>query len=157
MCGKSHPGGRIDALLPFRVAQLPLTPGTSLLSRVVALWIVYGLSVSCADAVQRRHFAQVYWRWVMQRTRSAITALGIALALVAMPASAGWRSFDPPAPSGGTESPGGPLGDSSLLGDDPIDIPDELTQVDNDFPPPDLGNETLPSSLPSCPVFSRTR
>jgi PEP-CTERM motif len=87
----------------------------------------------------------------MQRTRSAITALGIALALVAMPASAGWRSFDlnnNPAPSGGTESPGGPLGDSSLLGDDPIDIPEEHTQVDNDLPPSDLGNETPPFEPP---------
>lgn len=87
----------------------------------------------------------------MQSARNTITALGIALALVAMPASAGWRSFfDPninPAPSGGTEIPGGPLGDSSLLGDDPIDIPED-TQVDNGLPPPDLGNETLPFEPP---------
>ena len=87
----------------------------------------------------------------MQSARNTITALGIALALVAMPASAGWRSFfDPninPAPSGGTEIPGGPLGDSSLLGDDPIDIPED-TQVDNGLPPPELGNETLPFEPP---------
>jgi PEP-CTERM motif len=86
----------------------------------------------------------------MQRTRSAITALGIALALVAMPASAGWRSFDlnnNPAPSGGTETPGGSLGNPSL-GDDTTDIPDEHTQVNNDL---DLGNETLSFEPPVLP------
>lgn len=85
----------------------------------------------------------------MQRTRSALTALGIALAVVAMPASAGWRSFYVdinPAPSPGTDIPGGLL-DEGLPQDDPIDLPDDLTQVD-DLPPPELGNEPLPFEPP---------
>jgi hypothetical protein len=85
----------------------------------------------------------------MQRTRSAITALGIALAVVAMPASAGWRSFYVdinPAPSPGTDIPGGLL-DEGLPQDDAIDLPDDLTQVD-DLPPPELGNEPpVPTSI----------
>ena len=78
----------------------------------------------------------------MQFGRSALTALGIALAVVAMPASAGWRSFYVdinPAPSPGTDIPGGLL-DEGLPQDDPIDLPDDLTQVDV-LPPPELGNE----------------
>ena len=70
----------------------------------------------------------------MQSARSAITALGIALALVAMPASAGWY-YQNSAPSGDTATPG-------VLEDDPIDLLEELKQVDNDLSPTDLGNET---------------
>lgn len=76
----------------------------------------------------------------MQPIRSVITALGFALALVAMPASAGWY-FVNTAPSGDTETPG------ELL-DDPVDVPEDLTQLDNDLPPPDLGDETLPFEPP---------
>lgn len=75
----------------------------------------------------------------MQPIRTVITALGFALALVAMPAWAGWYFLNP-APSGDT--------DQALLEDDPIDLPEELTQFDNDLPPPDLGGETLPFEPP---------
>jgi hypothetical protein len=78
----------------------------------------------------------------MQPIRSVITALGFALALVAMPASAGWYVLNP-APSGGTETPGELLDDPGLP-----ENPDELTEVDNDLPPTDLGDETLPFEPP---------
>jgi hypothetical protein len=83
----------------------------------------------------------------MQPIRSAITALGFALALVAMPASAGWYVLNA-APSGGTETPGELLDDPGLPDNDPIDLPDELTEVDNDLPPTDLGDETPPFEPP---------
>jgi hypothetical protein len=86
----------------------------------------------------------------MQPTRSVITALGIALALVALPASAGWRSFyaEPnPAPFGGTQIPGGPLDEPAPPQDERIDIPEQFTESDNNPALPDLGNETLPPVL----------
>ena len=86
----------------------------------------------------------------MQSARSAITALGIALALVAMPASAGWY-YQNSAPSGDTATPG-------VLEDDPIDLLEELKQVDNDLSPrPTWATKLRRSSLQSCSVCSRTR
>jgi PEP-CTERM motif len=85
----------------------------------------------------------------MQSTRSVITALGIALALVAMPASAGWRSFyveSNLAPTGGPEISGESPDDPAPPQDEPIDIPEQFTESDN-LPLPDLGNETLPPVL----------
>lgn len=83
----------------------------------------------------------------MQPIRSLITALGFALALVAMPASAGWYVLNP-ASSGDAGTPGELLDDPGLPENDPIDLPDELTEVDNDLPPTDLGDETLPFEPP---------
>lgn len=83
----------------------------------------------------------------MQPIRSVITALGFALALVAMPASAGWYYVNT-APSGDTETSGELLDDTAPAVDDPVDVPEDLTQLDNDLPPPDLGDETLPFEPP---------
>jgi hypothetical protein len=70
----------------------------------------------------------------MQFCRSMSTALGIVLAVAAMPAAADWRNFfvqtnPPPA--------------DSL----PLDLSDPLTEL-NDLPPPDLGGELPPSDFP---------
>jgi hypothetical protein len=73
----------------------------------------------------------------MQPIRTVITALGFALALVAMPASAGWYYVNT-APSADTAP--------ALLEDEPVDLPEDLTELDN--PPPDLGDETLPFEPP---------
>jgi hypothetical protein len=67
----------------------------------------------------------------MRSERTVIAALGVALVLVAMPASAGW--YYNPEPS----TPG------ELL-DDPSDI----TEFGFDLPPTDLGNDTLPVVAP---------
>ena len=78
----------------------------------------------------------------MQFCRSMSTALGIVLAVAAMPAAADWRNFfvpTNPAPSGDVLIP------DTLLDDDPIDLPD-LTEL-NDLPPPDFGDEPLPPVL----------
>ena len=69
----------------------------------------------------------------MQFCRSMSTALGIVLAVAAMPAAADWRNFfvqtnPPPA--------------DSL----PLDLSDPLTEL-NDLPPPDFGDEPLPPVL----------
>ena len=62
------------------------------------------------------------------------TALGIVLAVAAMPAAADWRNFfvqtNPPAVD-------------SL----PLVLSDPLTEL-NDLPPPDLGGELPPSDFP---------
>jgi hypothetical protein len=92
----------------------------------------------------------------MQPIRTVITALGFALALVAMPASAGWYYVNT-APSGDTETPGELLDEQTLVEDDPIDVPEDLTQLDND--PPALGEETLPFEPPvllTDPSFDTT-
>jgi hypothetical protein len=68
----------------------------------------------------------------MKFCRSVSTALGIVLAVAAMPASAGWKNFfvdSNPAPSSGAPH---------VPEDDPIDLPDALTQA---LTSPDLGNE----------------
>ena len=80
----------------------------------------------------------------MQFCRSMSTALGIVLAVAAMPAAADWRNFfvpTNPAPSGDVLIP------DTLLDDDPIDLPDPITEL-NDLPPLDLGDEPLPSDPP---------
>jgi PEP-CTERM motif-containing protein len=77
----------------------------------------------------------------MQFCRSMSTALGIVLAVAAMPAAADWRNFfvpTNPAPSGDVLIP------DTLLDDDPIDLPDPITEL-NDLPPLDLGDDPLPS------------
>jgi len=76
------------------------------------------------------------------------TALGIVLAVAAMPAAADWRNFfvpTNPAPSGDVLIPDTLL-DQELPQDDPIDLPDPdpITEL-NDLPPLDLGDEPLPS------------
>ena len=82
----------------------------------------------------------------MQPIRSVIAALGFALALVAMPASAGWYVLNNT--SGDTGTPSELLDDQAPVEDDPIDLPEDLTQLDNDLPPSDLGDETLPFEPP---------
>ena len=80
----------------------------------------------------------------MQLCRSVSTALGIVLAVAAMPATAAWNNFfvdNNPAPSVDA-----PLIPDGLL-DDPIDLPDPITEL-NDLPPLDLGDEPLPADLP---------
>lgn len=82
----------------------------------------------------------------MQFCRSMSTALGIVLAVAAMPAAADWRNFfvqTNPAPSGDALIPDTLL-DQELPQDDPIDLPDPITEL-NVLPPLDLGNEPLPS------------
>jgi len=77
------------------------------------------------------------------------TALGIVLAVAAMPAAADWRNFfvqTNPAPSGDVLIPDTLL-DQELPQDDPIDLPDPITEL-NDLPPLDLGDEPLPSDPP---------
>ena len=72
----------------------------------------------------------------MQFCRSMSTALGIVLAVAAMPAAADWRNFfvqTNPAPSGDALIPDTLL-DQELPQDDPIDLPDPITEV-NDLPP----------------------
>ena len=72
----------------------------------------------------------------MQFCRSMSTALGIVLAVAAMPAAADWRNFfvpTNPAPSSDALIP------DTLL--------DPITEL-NDLPPPDLGDVPLPSDLP---------
>ena len=86
----------------------------------------------------------------MQFFRNASIALGIVLAVAAMPATAGWRLvFDSnPAPS--VESPYIPdtLLDQELPQDDPIDLlPDSFTES-NDSPAPDSRDEPLPFDPP---------
>ena len=78
------------------------------------------------------------------------TALGIVLAVAAMPAAADWRNFfvpTNPAPSGDALIPDTLL-DQELPQDDPIDLPDPITEL-NDLPPLDLGDEP---SLPTPSV-----
>lgn len=87
----------------------------------------------------------------MQFCRSMSTALGIVLAVAAMPAAADWRNFfvqTNPAPSGDVLIPDTLL-DQELPQDDPIDLPDPdpITEL-NDLPPLDLGDEPLPSDPP---------
>jgi PEP-CTERM motif len=85
----------------------------------------------------------------MQFCRSMSTALGIVLAVAAMPAAADWRNFfvpTNPAPSGDVLIPDTLL-DQELPQDDPVDLPDPLTEL-NDLPPLDLGDEPLPSDPP---------
>jgi hypothetical protein len=77
-------------------------------------------------------------------------ALGIVLAVAAMPAAADWRNFflgSNPAPT--TDAPQIPdtLLDQELPQDDPIDLPDPITEL-NDLPPLDLGDDPLPSDPP---------
>jgi len=84
----------------------------------------------------------------MQFCRSMSTALGIVLAVAAMPAAADWRNFfvpTNPAPSGDVLIPDTLL-DQELPQDDPIDLPDPITEL-NDLPPPDFGDEPLPPVL----------
>ena len=84
----------------------------------------------------------------MQFCRSMSTALGIVLAVAAMPAAADWRNFfvpTNPAPSGDVLIPDTLL-DQELPQDDPIDLPDPITEL-NDLPPLDLGDEPLPPVL----------
>ena len=76
-------------------------------------------------------------------------ALGIVLAVAAMPAAADWRNFfvtTNPAPSSDALIPDTLL-DQELPQDDPIDLPDPITEL-NDLPPLDLGDEPLPSDPP---------
>ena len=85
----------------------------------------------------------------MQFCRSMSTALGIVLAVAAMPAAADWRNFfvpTNPAPSGDALIPDTLL-EQELPQDDPIDLPDPITEL-NDLPPLDLGDEPLPSDPP---------
>ena len=85
----------------------------------------------------------------MQFCRSMSTALGIVLAVAAMPAAADWRNFfvpTNPAPSGDALIPDTLL-DQELPQDDPLDLSDPLTEL-NDLPPPDLGGELPPSDFP---------
>ena len=84
----------------------------------------------------------------MQFCRSMSTALGIVLAVAAMPAAADWRNFfvpTNPAPSSDALIPDTLL-DQELPQDDPIDLPDPITEL-NDLPPPDFGDEPLPPVL----------
>ena len=76
----------------------------------------------------------------MQFCRSMSIALGIVLAGAAMPATADWRNFFVPT----NPAPSAPEIPDGLLGG-PIDLP--ITEVD-DLPPPNLGDEPLPSDLP---------
>ena len=88
----------------------------------------------------------------MQFCRSMSTALGIVLAVAAMPAAADWRNFfvpTNPAPSGDVLIP------DTLLDDDPIDLPDPITEL-NDLPPLDLGDEPLPSDPPVLVITDST-
>ena len=85
----------------------------------------------------------------MQFCRSMSTALGIVLAVAAMPAAADWNNFfvpTNPAPSGDVLIPDTLL-DQELPQGDPIDLPDPITEL-NDLPPLDLGDEPLPSDPP---------
>lgn len=85
----------------------------------------------------------------MQLCRSVSTALGIVLAVAAMPASAGFKNFyvdSNPPPSPGVPYIPDELPDEGLPQDDSIDLPDPLTQVDDS--PPDLGDEPLPFEPP---------
>ena len=107
-------------------------------------------ALSCAHAVEGRDLAQVKLEPGMQFCRSMSTALGIVLAVAAMPAAADWRNFfvpTNPAPSGDVLIPDTLL-DQELPQDDPIDLPDPITEL-NDLPPLDLGDEPLPSD-PQC-------
>lgn len=91
----------------------------------------------------------------MQFCRSMSTALGIVLAVAAMPAAADWRNFfvqTNPTPSGDALIPDTLL-DQELPQDDPIDLPDPITEL-NDLPPLDLGDEPLPPVLDSTPQTS---
>lgn len=91
----------------------------------------------------------------MQFCRSMSTALGIVLAVAAMPAAADWRNFfvpTNPAPSSDALIPDTLL-DQELPQDDPIDLPDPITEL-NDLPPLDLGDEPLPPVLDSTPQTS---
>jgi hypothetical protein len=86
----------------------------------------------------------------MHFCRSVLTALGIVLAVVATPASAGLRNFfgdGNPAPSPAVPTISDPLLDEGLPQDDPIDLPDPLKQDDN-LPPPDQGDEQIPFDPP---------
>lgn len=82
----------------------------------------------------------------MQLCRSVSTALGIVLAVAAMPAMADWKNFfltNDPAPT--TDAPYIP--DTVVDPELPIDLPDLITEL-NDLPPPDLGELPPPSDLP---------
>ena len=71
------------------------------------------------------------------------TALGIVLAVAAMPAAADWRNFSSqPIPRSGDVLIPDTLLDQELPQDDPIDLPDPITEL-NDLPPLDLGDEPL--------------
>jgi len=86
----------------------------------------------------------------MQFCRSMSTALGIVLAVAAMPAAADWRNFfvqSGSAPSADSPHIPDTLLDQELPQDDPIDLPDPITEL-NDLPPLDLGDEPLPSDPP---------
>lgn len=115
----------------------------------------YELGLSCAHAVEGRDLAQVKLEPGMQFCRSMSTALGIVLAVAAMPAAADWRNFfvpTNPAPSSDALIPDTLL-DQELPQDDPIDLPDPITEL-NDLPPLDLGDEPLPPVLDSTPQTS---
>ena len=87
----------------------------------------------------------------MQLCRSVSTALGIVLAVAAMPAAADWKNFfigSNSAPS--VESPYIPdtLLDQDLSQDDPLDLlPDSFTES-NDSSAPDSVDESLPFDPP---------
>lgn len=90
----------------------------------------------------------------MQFCRTVSSALGIILAIAAMPATAGWKNFfvgTNPVPS--VDAPLIPDGlvDQELPQDDPIELPDPLTEL-NDVAPPQLGEEPLPLDLPVLPT-----
>ena len=87
----------------------------------------------------------------MDFSRRALCGLGLALALIATPALAGWKNF-------GLNSPGGFSHPSPHIGDvedDPIEVPD-LTEIDTDptspnlvVEMPDFGNDPFPpATLP---------
>ncbi|HEU0289480.1 MAG TPA: PEP-CTERM sorting domain-containing protein [Burkholderiales bacterium] len=80
--------------------------------------------------------AQVKLEPGMQFCRSMSTALGIVLAVAAMPAAADWRNFFVPT---------NPAPSSDVL--IPDTLLDPITEL-NDLPPPDLGDVPLPSDLP---------
>jgi len=75
-----------------------------------------------------------------------VAALGMFLAVVAMPASAGWNSFYV------DSSPGASANVPHIPEDDPVDLADGLTEVP--VAPPDLGNE-LPAF--DAPVLASTQ
>jgi hypothetical protein len=74
------------------------------------------------------------------------TALGIVLAVAAMPAAADWKNFFVQTnPASTADAPYIP--DTVIDPELPIDLPDPITEL-NDLPPPDLGELPPPSDLP---------
>jgi hypothetical protein len=86
----------------------------------------------CTAPRTRKIAYQGKWESLMEITRRALYGLGLALALVATPAVAGWNTFGLNGHPGGPAQAGGHIGN---VEEPPIELPD-LTGIDTNGPGP---------------------